>query len=142
MSYNEIRKTLGLSKHYKVPKIPLKLSLDTHDYWGLLFIGCLSLFVPLLSIVAIVYLMFKINRRTIVQELKEQPPEIEQLILFIHMNHLQSLTEAIESNPQLLYMDYKKKSLLHWCKHYNNTKALMVINQMTQKYPKTVNLAA
>ena len=142
MSFKEVRKTLGLARHTKIPSVPLKLSLDTHDYWGLLFIGCLSLFIPLLSIVAVVYLLFKINRRTVVQELKEQPQEIEQLILFIHMNHLQSLTEAIESNPQLLYMDYKKKSLWHWCNHYNNTKALMVITQMTQKYPKTELVAA
>lgn len=152
MSFKEIRKALRVSKHTKRPRVwgeyfysifsPITVSLDTHDYWGLLFIGCISLFQPKLFFLAIIYMALKTNRRVAERELKEQPSEVEQLILFIHMNHLQSLTEAIESNPQLLYCDYKKKSLLHWCKHYNNTKALMVITQMTQKYPKEQLLAA
>lgn len=89
----------------------------------------------------------KINRRMVAankpkEVLKEKPDKLEQLILFIHMNHLQSLAEAIESNPELLYCDYKKKSLPYWCKHYNNTKALIVVTQMTQKYPKEELLVA
>ncbi len=152
MSFKEVRKALGLAKHSKRPRVwgeyfyslfsPINVALDTQDYWGLLFICCISLFQPKLLFLIVIYMAFKTNRRVAQEELNEQPKEVEQLILFIHMNHLQSLTEAIESNPQLLYCDYKKKSLLHWCKHYNNTKALMVIIQMTQKYPKKELLAA
>lgn len=68
--------------------------------------------------------------------------ELEKIILFIQMNHLQSLTEAIESNPALLYLCHKKRPLLYWCTHYNNTKAHMVVIQLIKKYPKENSLIA
>ncbi|MBC7427897.1 MAG: hypothetical protein H7336_04740 [Bacteriovorax sp.] len=124
---------------------PREMRLIANDYWALLFICCISLFVHKLFFCVFIYMAFKIkkvDKRADLREIYEQPKEIDRLILFIHMNHLQSLTEAIESNPQLLYCDYKKKSLTHWCKHYNNTKAILVINQMIQKYPKEAFQAA
>ncbi|AUO00109.1 hypothetical protein DOM21_00175 [Bacteriovorax stolpii] len=73
---------------------------------------------------------------------KPENKELEQIILFIQMNHLQSLTEAIEGNPGLLYLCHKKRSLLYWCSHYNNTKAHMVVIQLIKKYPKENSVIA
>ena len=70
------------------------------------------------------------------KELPVAPDEIEEIVAFIQKNHLQSLTEAIESNPILLHCEFKKRDLLSWCKFYNNTKALMVVIHMTKKYPR------
>lgn len=115
---------------------PLEVSLIAQDYWCMLLIMCVGLFIPKLITLIPIYILLKTHRRVKKEEFEANPRELEQLVLFIQMNHLQSLTEAIESNPILLYGMYKKKTLLCWCKAYNNTKALMVIIQMTKKYPK------
>lgn len=152
MSFREIRKILGLQKYSLNSRaigrhifsflLPFEVCLIGNDYWVLLFISCLALFEPRLFFGVVIYMLFKTNRRVSSMEKKHLPSDLEKLVLFIHMNHLQSFTEAIESNPNLLYCDYKKKSLLNWCKFYNNTKALGVVIQMTQKYPKEELLAA
>lgn len=155
MQFKDIKKLFFQFKnsvHYKVwnkriskVALPIEMQLVANDYWALLFICCVSLFAHKIFFGVFIYMVFKIkkiHKRSDLREIYEPPKELEQLILFIHMNHLQSLTEAIESNPQLLYCDYKKKSLIHWCRHYNNTKAILVINQMTQKYPRDGYLAA
>jgi hypothetical protein len=140
-----ISKSLALYKRLSKITLPIEIRLVANDFWVMLFICCISLFVHKLFFSVFIYLIFKIrkvDKKADLREIYEPPKEVEQLILFIHMNHLQSLTEAIESNPQLLYCDYKKKSLVHWCKHYNNTKAILVIHQMSQKYPKEALRAA
>lgn len=121
---------------------PLEVSLIANDYWAMLFILCISLFYTKLIILIPIYILFKTHKRIKKEEAELAPKELEQLVLYIQMNHLQSLTEAIESNPILLHGYYKKKTLLSWCKAYNNTKALMVVIQMTKKYPKEKALSA
>lgn len=152
MSFREIRKTLGIHKcalklraigiYIFSTLLPFQVCLISNDYWAILFICCLALFEPRLIIGVGIYMLFKTSRHVVIPEKKDRPIELAQLVFFIHMNHLQSFSEALESNPNLLYCDYKKKSLLHWCKFYNNTKALGVVIQMTQKYPKEELLAA
>ncbi len=152
MLLSNIRKYLGLRKTTGIKKtwwkyvlnilFPIEATLIKEEYWSVLFISCFAMFYPKLLLPIWIYLVYKTNFSIADEEIKQRPDEIEKLVLYIHMNHLQSLTEAIESNPQLLYCDYKKKSLLHWCKVYNNTKALSVVIQMTQKYPKEQLLAA
>lgn len=104
----------------------------------------LSCFVPKVGFFLPIYVLWVTNGRVSQQEQEQIPLTLEQTILFIQMNHLQSLTEAIEQNPELLYMDYKKKSLLYWCKHYKNTKAHTVILQLMKRYPSNIvqNLSA
>ncbi len=65
-----------------------------------------------------------------------QSKDIEQIVLFIQTNRLQSLTEAIEANPELLHLEHKRRSLLFWCSHYNNPKAQMLVVHLTKKYPR------
>ena len=148
-----IKKYLGPIKKNRSKKIwwkyflailfPVKASLIKEEYWSILFILCFAIFYPKLILPVWIFMIYKTNFSVVSNnEIKQDPEEIEKLVLYIHMNHLQSLTEAIESNPQLLYCDYKKKSLLHWCKVYGNTKAFSVVAQMTQKYPKDQPLAA
>ena len=116
--------------------IPFESSLVPNDYWALLFIGCVSLFIPMLGFAIPIYIFFKTSRRTVAKKvIKEVPRELEQIVILIQKNRLQSLITAIESNPTVLHCDYNKHSLLSWCKFYNNTKALMVILEMLKKYP-------
>ncbi len=116
--------------------LPFESSLTSNDLWGMVFVLAIALFIPPLAWLIPIYVICKTNRRVVAREKEDFPKELEQAVLFIQMNHLQSLTEAIESNPGLLHAVYKKHSLLHWCKYYNNTKALMVVIQLLKKYPK------
>lgn len=148
MSTKEYRRTTDspVRKNWKSylfsRSFPLESCLAINDYWAMLFICCVSLFMHKLLWVIPIYILFKTNVRIVVKEAKAHPPELEQMVSFIQLNHLQSLTEAIESNPTLLHYEYKKKDLLSWCKFYNNTKALMVIIQMSKKYPREKMLMA
>lgn len=121
-----------------------ELRLLSTDYWALLFIGCLSLFVPLLWATFPVYLLFKAKRRSSdpVKGQKKSFYTLSDVVLFIQRNHLNALSNAIESNPDILYCEYKNQNLLMWCKHYNNSQAQSVILQMTKKYPKPELLSA
>jgi vacuolar-type H+-ATPase catalytic subunit A/Vma1 len=122
------------------------IGLGPNDFWAIMFIGCLSLFVPKLAFIIPIYVLFNTTKRRSLGKAKriQAPKEMEQIVLFIQSNKLESLTEAIESNPTILHCDYKKQTLLSWCKFYNNTKALMVVLQMIKKYPpeKTYAMAA
>lgn len=121
----------------------LEFKLITTDYWTLLFIGCLSLFIPFLWASLPLYLIFKTKRKEHkAVQTKRINCDLPEVVLFIQRNHLQSLSQAIESNPDILYSEYKNQNLLSWCKHYNNAKALSVIIQMTKKYPKDQLLSA
>lgn len=111
-------------------------SLATKDYWTMLFISCLALFAPVLWTglgLFVAYKMIayikeaKFNRREIVQNV------VVQSVL---KNDLQELELAIESNPEILYCEYQRKSLESWCRYYKNTKAQELIVKMMKKYPK------
>jgi hypothetical protein len=117
--------------------LPFVIALGPIDFWAIMFIGCLTLFVPKLVWSIPIYILFKsTKRRSLGKTKKTQPPkEMEQIVLLIQSNKLDSLTKAIESNPKILHCDYKKQTLLSWCKFYNNTKALMVVLKMIKKYP-------
>jgi hypothetical protein len=117
--------------------LPFVIGLGPNDFWAIMFIGCLSLFVPKLAFIIPIYVLFNTTKRRShgIAKRIQAPKEMEQIVLFIQSNKLESLTEAIESNPTILHCDYKKQTLLSWCKFYNNTKALMVVLQMIKKYP-------
>ncbi len=113
------------------------------DYWALLFIGCLSLYIPFLWASLPVYVIFKTKRKAELPIPIQAPScPVSEIVLFIQRNHLRSLSSAIDSNPDILYCEYKNQDLLTWCKYYNNSKAQSVIIQMTKKYPKTQLLSA
>lgn len=124
------------SEYFYNVSFPIESALEGKDVWTLVFMGAIALFVPVVWIFAFFYILFNTNIRIANRELSERPKELEQIVLFIQMNHLQSMTEAIETNPDLLYCTYKKNSLLYWCKYYNNTKALMVVIQLIKKFPR------
>lgn len=126
--------------------VPFVIGLGPNDFWIMIFIGCLSLFMTKLVFLIPLYLLLKTTKRaSIAKTYKFQAPkEMEQIVLFIQSNKLQSLTAAIELNPSILHCNYKKQTLLSWCKFYNNTKALMVVLQLIKKYPpeKAISMAA
>lgn len=132
--------------HLSSLSLPFVISLGPMDFWAMTFIGCVSLFITKLAFLIPIYLLFKTTRRvSLIKASKILPPqEMEQIVLFIKSNKLQNLTEAIELNPTILHCDYKKQTLLSWCKFYNNTKALMVVLQLIKKYPpeKAMSMAA
>lgn len=59
-----------------------------------------------------------------------------EVVNSVQMNQLQKLSEAIEANPDILYCDYQRRSLIAWCRYYKNTNAQELIIQMMKKYPK------
>lgn len=122
----------------KLPSIEVRLGQS--DYWVILFICTLSLFASKLFFGVFLYCLcnVRLHFKNQHKSFEKAPADFEQIISHIHANRLRSLAEAIESNPQILYCDYKKKSLLVWCKHYNNRNATSIIFQMTQKYPKEI----
>ena len=135
--YINIEKVKDGYEYLSTFSLPFVIGLGPNDFWVIMFLGCLSLFVTKLAFIIPIYLMFKTTRRPAVARVQTiQPPkEMEQIVLFIQSNKLESLTEAIESKPTILHCNYKKHTLLSWCKFYNNTKALMVVLQMIKKYP-------
>lgn len=140
MSYKDYINFEKVKDAYEsLPKfsLPFVIGLGPSDFWILMFIGCLSLFVTKLAFIIPVFLLFKTTRRRSLGKAHriQAPKEMEQIVLFIQRNHLESLTKAIELNPTILHCDYKKQTLLSWCKFYNNTKALMVVLEMIKKYP-------
>lgn len=126
--------------------LPFVIGLGPSDFWIITFIACLSLFITKLTFIIPIYILFKTTKRVTAPNPHklQAPKEMEQIVLFIQKNKLQNLTEAIELNPSILHCDYKKQTLLSWCKFYNNTKALMVVLQLIKKYPpeKTMPMAA
>lgn len=122
-----------------------EIHLFSNDYWTLLFMGCLSLFAPVLWVCVPFYLCLRIKKKSpfvaAVIKVRRQCP-FSDAVLYIQRNHINSLSEAIESNPELLYGEYKNQNLLMWCKHYNNFKAQSVVIQMTKKYPRTQSISA
>lgn len=71
-----------------------------------------------------------INHKEIVQDV---------VIQSVVKNNLQELEMAIESNPEILYCDYRRKSLETWCRYYKNKGAQEVIAQLKIKYPRKLS---
>lgn len=122
-------------KHWKESlsnfTFPYVVGLGVYDYWAILFIGCISLFATKVLWILPVYFLFKIQKRIIIKSQKKPCPELAQIVAFIKLNHLQPLAEALESNPSLIYCEYKKKSLMSWCEHYNNADARKIIAKIS-----------
>lgn len=144
--YINIEKVKDGFEYLSTFSLPFVIGLGPNDFWAIMLVGCLSLFIPKLAWIIPIYLLFKTTKRCSLGNNKKilPPKEMEQIVLFIQRNKLESLTKAIESNPTILHCDYKKQTLLSWCKFYNNTKALMVVLQMIKKYPpeKAYGMAA
>lgn len=116
--------------------------LETNDYWALLFISCISLYISYLWLVIPIYLFIKVQRRPALAYRASPGGEIEQVINYIRLDHLESLQIAITANPDLLHASYKKQCLLSWCKFYNNPKAQLIVAELSKKYPKKIAIAA
>lgn len=131
-----LRRNFKASLFLTVAPLYLIHSLVAKDFWTLLFISCLALYVPLLWTAFFFYLCFK----TLVQFKLENITEKEnvqcEVVNSVQMNQLQKLSEAIEANPDILYCDYQRRSLIAWCRYYKNTNAQELIIQMMKKYPK------
>lgn len=111
-------------------------SLATKDYWTMLFISCIALFAPVLWTALGLYIAWKIvfsihdsriSRKQIVQDV---------VIQSVLKNNLVELELAIESNPEVLYLEYQRKSLEAWCRYYKNTSAQELITKLKIKYPR------
>ena len=113
--------------------LSLRCTLSPQEYWGILFFSCFCLFLPKLWFVVAGFLIYKIER--VEMKLRPIPLELPNIVLHIQMNHIQSLTDAIESNPEILYAQYKKQSLLAWCQYYKNPNAQILITQLMEKHP-------
>ncbi|MDD4974669.1 MAG: hypothetical protein PHY93_09990 [Bacteriovorax sp.] len=111
-------------------------SLATKDYWTLLFISCLALYAPILWAAFVIYLCLKTHiqfKRNIITEKENVQCDV---VNSLQMNQLQKLSEAIDANPDILYCDYQRRSLIAWCRYYKNTRAQELIIQLMKKYPK------
>lgn len=121
---------------------PFEFSLGANDYWAMLFVCCISLFAPKLFWLIPLYLGSKMSKKIIVKKSRTQQSELALAITFIETNQLESLCEAIESNPTLLQCEYKHKTLLSWCEFYHNTNAFMVVDKIRKKSTVKAPLAA
>lgn len=137
-----LRSLLSSKRHFKTYLFLLSVpvyfyhSLATKDYWTMLFISCLALFAPVLWTALGLYIAWKIvfsihdsriSRTQIVQDV---------VIQSVQKNNLVELELAIESNPDVLYFEYQRKSLEAWCRYYKNTGAQELIVKLKEKYPK------
>lgn len=57
--------------------------------------------------------------------------DFKNLLTDLRQGQLQSFKEKLEERPEYLKSQYKGKTLLHWCKKYQNLKAnKIIIDQM------------
>ncbi len=112
---------------------PFQSCLIERNAGGAVAIVIGSFFFPPLLIIMPAYLLVVTHNQIEKERKILQPERLGKVILCIQMNHLQSLTEIFEEDPELLTLNYKKKSLHYWCKHYNNTKAHALIIELTKQ---------
>ncbi len=135
-------KIRGKKKNLKaivyLASIPIYLyhSLAIKDYWVILFISCFALYSPLLWFVCVAFLCYKTYVRFQHSHIVEIENAQSIVVQSLQLNQLQCLSEAIESNPEILYCDYQRRSLIAWCRYYKNTRAQELIIQLMKKYPK------
>ena len=145
MNHKEIIHATRLLAHRRsfkaylfIMALPIYLyhSLATKDYWTLLFISCLALYAPILWAAFVIYLCFKTHDQFKKKSITEKENVQCDVVNSVQMNQLQKLSEAIDANPDVLYCDYQRRSLIAWCRYYKNTRAQELIIQMMKKYPK------
>ncbi|GEM_PF-752082 len=137
-----LKSFLSSKRNYKaylfLLSVPVYLyhSLATKDYWTMLFISCLALYSPILWTGLGLFLAYKLIK--CIQESAVSQRQIVQdvIIQSVLKNNLLELELAIESNPDILYCEYQRKSLEAWCRYYKNTKAQELIMQLKQKHPR------
>ncbi len=106
------------------------------DIWTLLFISCLALYAPILWSAFVIYIGIKAFL-FIGSYAKYKKENIQNNVVeALQMNRLEDLTREIEANPEILYCDYQRRSLIAWCRYYKNTRAQELIIHLMQKYPK------
>jgi hypothetical protein len=113
---------------------PFETAIAEKDTMGAIIIVTLTIFFPPLIILIPIYSFLNANQRITKQNDLNRPYEIVNIIHFIQQNHMQSLKEALERDLGLTQMLYKNKSMLFWCKHYNNLKAHSIVLDYTKKY--------
>ncbi|MFA6237178.1 MAG: hypothetical protein WC635_07620 [Bacteriovorax sp.] len=118
--------------------IPVYLyhSLATKDYWTILFIACLALYAPILWTACALFLCYKTHTQFRQSHLTAIENIQGAIVQFMQSNQLQKLSEIIDANPEVLYCDYQRRSLIAWCRYYKNTHAQELIIQLMKKYPK------
>ena len=133
-----IHKKSSLKFYFLFLSAPLILyhSLATKDYWTLLFISCIALYVPILWITFVFFLIFKIIAHFKQSHIEEKQNAQDELIEALQKNNLTKLSEKIDDNPDILYKSYQRRSLINWCRYYKNTKAQELVLQKMNKYPE------
>lgn len=59
--------------------------------------------------------------------------DFKNLLTDLRQGQLQSFKEKLEERPEYLKSQYKGKTLLHWCKKYQNLKANKIIIDLMRK---------
>lgn len=116
-------------------------SLATKDYWAILFLACVALYAPILWAACGAFLCYKTHiqfRQILIAQIEDAQSRV---VLSVQLNQLQTLREVIEANPEILYCNYQRRSLIAWCRYYKNTCAQELIVQMMQKYPQMAKVA-
>ena len=122
-----------LSRYAMALFAPFQLCLIEKNAGGAVAIVVGSFFFPPLLILFPPYLLMITHQQIKKEHELQQPERMGKVVLCIQMNHLQTLTEIFEDDPELLTQNYKKKSLHYWCKHYNNTKAHALILELAKQ---------
>ncbi len=108
--------------------------LISKNIFGAFLALAIMAFAPSLILVILIYAVYATNSQLISEEKIKCREEIQKAVLCIQMNHLHTLEDLLKTNPVLLKMDYKKRSLIYWCRYYRNTKALTLVAHL-QKNP-------
>lgn len=94
----------------------------------------LTMISPSLMIIAVFWALVKSYDYALDDSRKRKNNEIRQVVHLIQLNHLQSLKEMLERDPDLAKENYKKKSMNYWCKKYNNQEAhSLILNALHDK---------
>lgn len=118
--------------------LPLYLyhSLASKDYWTILFISCLALYAPALWAACALFLCYKTQTQFKQIHIAQIESAQHAIVQSIELNQLQKLSDAIETNPEILYFEYQRRTLIAWCKYYKNTRAQELVMDLMNKYPK------
>ena len=87
-------------------------------------------YTPTLALVALV--MFRIYQSNENEFNEAKGWDGNELAYFIRIKHHLSLKERLKNDPHLAYSTYQKRSLLYWCKHYNNLEAHKILLEHLQ----------
>ena len=132
------RNKRGFKAYLFIMSAPVYLyhSLAAKDYWTLLFISCLALYAPLLWTAFGLYLCYKTHNQLQQNNIAEKECAQIEVIMALQKNRLDLIAQAIDENPDILYCDYQRRSIIAWCRYYKNTAAQELVMQMMLKYPQ------